>query len=116
MAHAKEPLTRGTSKGGSELTDRGRTKLRGQIARAERIMRVEGERNSTGEVYRTAAQMKRRAQKLLGVTESSPGKAPSKSDVHAKRRKPVEKATGTDRTKRFLQEVAKKAERASRGE
>lgn len=129
MAHAKEPLTRGTKGGGSKLTERGKTKLRAQIDRADRIMRVEGKRNSTGEVYRTAARMKRRAQELLGKhytpkTSASPGK----EDVHDSRRRPFEKALPGDpvgklrevekkvRNKSVLIGVAKRANNANRGE
>lgn len=133
MAHAKEPLTRGTKKGGSELTERGKTKLHAQIVRAERIMRVEGKRKSTGEVYRTAARMRRRAQELLGghhtpEKSASPGKSESKSDVHAERRRRFEKAMPGDpagklreierktRNRATLIGVAKRANKANRGE
>lgn len=115
MPPAKTPLTRGTKGGGSELTDRGQSKLKAQIRRAQGIMEAEVKAgNHLSETFKQARAMKGRATKLLGQpkTTTSPGK--SKSDKFDKRRAPFEKATGTEKMKRMLMGVAKRANDANK--
>lgn len=113
MAHAKEPLTRGTKKGGSELTGRGQEKVKGQIRRAQSIMDAEVKAGKhLSDTFKQARAMKGRAEKLLNKPKKST--SPGKKDVHAKRREPFEKATRTDRTKRFLEGVAQRANDANK--
>lgn len=99
-----------TEKG--ELSDRGRTKLKGQIQHAEMIMRTEKLANrSTSKAYYQAQRTKHRAEKLLSKeTAKKPAK---KEDEAARRRKPFEKATGTGRLKEALIGVAKRAQQAN---
>lgn len=115
MAHAKEPLTRGTKGGGSEITDRAKTKLRGQIARADRIIRTA--KDSFGKVAKAsqeshdqAVRMRQRAYTLLGETPpkpASPGKSPGRTKPISTKTKPITDA---------LVGVAKRALRANQGE
>lgn len=124
MAHAKEPLTRGTSGGGSALTDRGQAKLKGQIDRAGRIIRTS--HDSYGKVkpdskdsHDQAVKMQTRAQKMLGVpltphTDGKKKKKAPKKDVHAERREPVEKAARTKNIKDMLIKVATRANNANK--
>lgn len=126
----KEPLTQtkktGVTHGGiwgskkyeSELSERGKTKLQAQINKAESIMRVEKNANrSTSSTFYDAKRMRDRARKLLGG--GRPTKPPSPGRKYptpkgggakfAKRREPVEKATGTKHIKDALIGVAKRA-------
>lgn len=115
MAHAKEPLTQGTKGGGSELTGRGQSKLKGQIRRAQSIMDSEVKAGKhLSDTFKQARSMKARAQKLLGSTKTTT--SPGKTDVHARRREPIEKMTGTNRLKEALIGVAKRANKANQGE
>jgi hypothetical protein len=118
MPH-KEPLTKATKKwhggptGDVELTDRAKDKLRGQISRAERIMRTE-EPQSKG--WHAGLTLKNRAQKLLNPKGSSPSKKSSVTgDKHKKRREPIEKATGMYSKRKALEAVAKAAQQRNGG-
>ena len=104
-----------TEKG--ELSDRGKTKLKAQINKAESIMRVEKNANrGTSKTFYQAKRMRDRAQKLLGP-KPSPDKKPStnEKDKYAKRREPFEKVTRTSRIKAGLVGVAKRAQQANEG-
>lgn len=126
MPPAKTPLTRGTKGGGSELTDRGQSKLKAQIRRAQGIMEAEVKAgNHLSETFKQARTMKGRAEKLLGKTapKASPGK--SQPNKHDERRRPFERATPGDpaerlreiqrnmRSKATLIGVAKRANKAN---
>lgn len=115
MPAAKTPLTRGTKGGGSELTERGQDKLKAQIRRAQSIMDAEVKADKhLSPTFKQARTMKGRAEKLLGRTKSTT--SPGKKDAPARRRVPIEKATRTDRLKEALIGVAKRANRANKGE
>lgn len=104
----KEPLTR-TAKGGNiTLTDRAKDKLRGQIARAERIIRIETDAyGKKSKAAVAAVKMRSRAKKLLN-DKSSPGeKVSDKRDKYQKRREPIEKATGVYKIRKALEAVGK---------
>ncbi len=120
MAHAKEPLTRGTKGGESKLTERGQSKLKGQIDRAGMIIRTSHDafgklKPESKEAHDQAVAMRARAQKMLGV-KATPHKEKKKpkQDKHAKRREPIEEATRTANIKAGLIGVAKRANDANK--
>lgn len=96
----KEPLTREKTvrgwrpTGDIELTDRAKDKLRGQISRAERIMRTE-EPQSKG--WHKGLDLRNRAQKLLGKKKPSP----------SKKSRSTEKSIVTHLTRKALEAVGK---------
>lgn len=118
----QEPLTRATKKwhggptGDVELTDRAKDKLRGQISRAERIMRVE-KPQSKG--WHKGLELKNRAQKLLGAKGSSPSKKGTGSKTGESKQtavgKWIENKTGVGSMRRKLEAVGKAGLKKSGG-
>jgi len=109
-----------------KLTPKQRTMFEGQRKKAQGLMEKEDkEGRGSGKAYAAAKRAYERAGRLLygdpkGKPKKtdkvfSPGKKRSKKKVYADRRKPFEKATGTDAIKAALEAAAKRALKGDEG-